>query len=189
MSFPSLSSAPAEGKDPPITDAMSEEPNQASASMEPAEFRRVVGHFATGVTVVTSADPDGALYGLTASAVASVSLDPPLVLVCVDRSADSHDPIERAGAFAISILAADGEALSRRFATYPVERKFDGVAYRVEETGAPVLDGALAWVDCELRHAYAGGDHTIYVGEVVAGDAGAGAPLLYFRGGYGRLAP
>ena len=156
--------------------------------MEAADFRRVLGHFATGVTVVTSAD-GGAMYGLTASAVTSVSLEPPLVLVCVDRTADTHDAIERSESFAVNTLAADGEALSRRFATYPVGEKFDGVAYRVEETGAPVLEAALAWVDCTLRQAYEGGDHTIFVGEVLAGDARAGAPLLYFRGGYGRLAP
>lgn len=159
-------------------------------SFEAAEFRRVLGHLATGVAVVAAADPEsGAVRGLTANAVASVSLDPPLVLACVERTADTHDCIERAGAFAISVLGADDEALARRFADYPAERKFTGAAYRAEATGAPVLDEALAWVDCRVWAAYDGGDHTIFVGEVVAGDAVDGAPLLYFRGGYARLAP
>ncbi|NIP79059.1 MAG: flavin reductase, partial [Gemmatimonadetes bacterium] len=133
------------------------------------------------------AGPGGAPRGLTANAVSSVSLDPPLVLVCVERVADTHDVIETTGAFAISILAGEDEALARRFATYPTEEKFDGVAYRRASTGAPVLEDALGWIDCRVWAAYDGGDHTIFVGEVVDGDAGGGAPLLYFRGGYGRL--
>ena len=159
-------------------------------SFEAAEFRRILGHLPTGVAVVSAADPDtGTARGLTANAVSSVSLDPPLVLACVDRSADTHECIERAGAFAVCILGADDETLARRFADYPSERKFEGVAYRSEVTGSPVLDEALAWVDCRVWAAYDGGDHTIFVGEVVAGEAADGPPLLYFRGGYGRLTP
>ena len=168
---------------------MSGEAQEASTSMEAAEFRRVLGHLATGVTVVTSADPEGPLNGLTASAVASVSLEPPLVLVCVDRTADTRGAIERSGSFAINVLGEDDEVLARRFATYETEEKFDGVAYREGASGAPILDDALAWVECDLRHVYDGGDHMIYVGEVVSGDARDGGPLLYFRGGYGRLTP
>ena len=157
-------------------------------SFEAAEFRRILGHLATGVAVVSATDPEsGAPRGLTASAVASVSLDPPLVLACVEHGADTHECIERAGAFAISFLGADDETLARRFADYPADRKFAGTAYRSEATGAPVLDEALGWVDCRVWAAYDGGDHTIFVGEVVAGDAVDGAPLLYFRGGYGRM--
>jgi flavin reductase (DIM6/NTAB) family NADH-FMN oxidoreductase RutF len=156
-------------------------------SFEAAEFRRIMGHLASGVAVVAAADPEnGTVRGLTASAVASVSLDPPLVLASVERSADTHDCIERAGAFAVSILGADDEALARRFADYPSDRKFAGAAYRAETTGAPVLDRALAWVDCRVWAVYDGGDHTIFVGEVVGGGARDGPPLLYFRGGYGR---
>ncbi len=166
---------------------MSGEARDDPAPFEAAEFRRVLGHFATGVTVVTSMDPEGRANGLTASAVASVSLEPPLVLVCVDHAADTHGAIERSGSFAINVLAEDAEALARRFADYPAEEKFDGIAWDRAVTGAPVLERALAWVDCELRHSHDGGDHTIYVGEVVAGDAVEGSPLLYFRGGYGRL--
>lgn len=158
-------------------------------SFEAAEFRRILGHLATGVAVVAALDPEtGAARGLTANAVASVSLDPPLVLACIEHDADTHDCIERAGAFAVSILGADDEAVARRFADYPAERKFRGVAHRPEATGAPVLDEALAWVDCRVWATYPGGDHTIFVGEVVAGDAADGPALLYFRGGYDRLA-
>lgn len=155
--------------------------------MESAEFRRILGHLPSGVTVVTASD--GAPCGLTASAVTSVSLEPPLVLVCVDRSADTHACIEQAGAFAVNVLDERAEGLARRFAEYERGRKFSGVAYRTETTGAPVLERALAWVDCRVKARYGGGDHSIFLGEVVAGDADEGAPLLYFRGGYGRLSP
>ena len=158
-------------------------------SMEAAEFRRILGHMPTGVTVVAATEPDGAPRGLTASAVASTSLDPPLVLVCVERTSDTHACIGRAGAFAVSVLDEGAEGLARRFATFPAEEKFEGVAYRRERTGSPVLESALAWVDCRVWARYDGGDHTIYVGEVVAGDAQEGSPLLYYRGGYARLTP
>jgi flavin reductase (DIM6/NTAB) family NADH-FMN oxidoreductase RutF len=151
------------------------------------EFRRVLGHFATGVAVVAARAGEPA-QGLTANAIASVSLDPPLVLVCVEHAADTHDVIVAAESFAISVLRHDQEALARRFAD-DAAAKFDGVAHRSEVTGAPVLEYALAWIDCRLWASYPGGDHTIFVGEVVAGDADGGAPLTYFRGGYGPVAP
>lgn len=155
--------------------------------MEPAEFRRILGHLPTGVTVVTASD--GEPCGLTASAVTSVSLDPPLVLVCVGRHTDTHACIERTRAFAVNVLRERAEGLSRRFAEHEPARKFVGVAYRSESTGSPILERALAWIDCRLWASYDGGDHSIFVGEVVAGDADQGAPLLYFRGGYSRLSP
>ncbi len=158
-------------------------------SIEAAEFRRVLAHLATGVTVVTATEPTGTARGLTASAVASVSLDPPLVLACVDREADTHDCIDRARAFAVSILGEEEEALARRFAGDDVADKFHGVSHRTEVTGAPVLDGSVGWVDCRLWATYDGGDHSIFVGRVVAGDAGPGSPLVHYRGGYARLAP
>lgn len=158
--------------------------------IEPSEFRRVLGHWGTGVAVVTTLHPDGSPCGLTANAVASLSLDPPLVLACVERVADTHDFISIAGVFAVSFLAQEQEALARRFAGGDIaEEKFRGVAYTAEATGAPVLSGALAWVDCRLGATYPGGDHSIFVGEVVAADAREGTPLLYYRGGYGRFEP
>ncbi|HET9985998.1 MAG TPA: flavin reductase family protein [Longimicrobiales bacterium] len=157
--------------------------------MDSSEFRRVLGHWGTGVAVVATLRPDGLPVGLTANAVASVSLDPPLVLACVERGSDTHDIIPVTGVFTLSVLAEEQEALARRFATWDVAEKFRGVAYREAVTGAPVLDGALAWVDCRLWAAYPGGDHSIFVGEVLAGDAREGAPLVYYRGGYGRYVP
>lgn len=159
-------------------------------ALDPIELRRVMGHFATGVTVVAATDAaTGRPYGLTANAVASVSLEPPLVLACVEAESDTHPRIRATGAFAISVLAADQESLARRFAEWAAVDKFRTVAYRREVTGAPVLEDALAWVDCRLWAEYPGGDHTIFVGEVLAGDARAGAPLIFYRGGYGRFRP
>lgn len=160
--------------------------------IDPDEFRRVMGHFATGVTVVTTLEADGRPCGLTANAVSSVSLEPRLILVCVDRTADSHDCIRASGVFAVNVLGEDGgegETLSRRFAGPGQADKFEGVAYGARGTGAPVLDAALAWLDCRVAEAVAAGDHTIFIGEVVAADAREGAPLVYYRGGYGRLLP
>lgn len=157
---------------------------------DPAEFRRVMGHFPTGVVVVTTRRGDGRPCGLTVNAFTSVSLDPPLVLVCVDHAADSHDLIRDSGVFAVSVLEEDeGESLSRRFAALEVEEKFIGVAYREETTGAPVLDAAIAWLDCRVTQEIPAGDHTIFLGEVIVADAREGQPLVYYRGGYGRFIP
>lgn len=157
--------------------------------MDPAEFRRILGHWATGVAVVTTRMPDGRACGRTANAVASVSLNPFLVLVCVEKNADTHQCIRAGRGFAINILDSESETIARRFATWEIDHKFDGLAYHEEQTGAPVLDKALAWIDCRLWAEYDGGDHTIFVGEVAAADAREGAPLLYYRGGYGRFTP
>jgi flavin reductase (DIM6/NTAB) family NADH-FMN oxidoreductase RutF len=159
-------------------------------SIEPYELRRIMGHFVSGVVVVASRRPEsGRPCGLTANSVASVSLDPALVLVCVDREADSHDCIQESGYFSLNILAAHQEKVSRRFASWDLEEKFTGIGYHIGESGAPILDESLGWLDCRLWASYPGGDHTIFVGEVLAGDAEYGAPLLYYRGGYGRFEP
>lgn len=158
--------------------------------IDQSEFRRVMGHFASGVAVVTTQDAGGRPCGLTASAVCSVSLEPTLVLVSVEREADTHDCLAASGFYAVSILAEEGgERLARRFGTFGVQEKLEGIAYRAEATGAPVLDEALAWVDCRVTQAVEAGDHTLFIGEVVAGDAHSGTPLVYFRGGYGRFLP
>lgn len=153
-------------------------------AFDPSEFRRILGHWITGVAVVATRKPDGEPCGLTANAVTSLSLDPPLVLVCVDQTADSHDCIRDAGVFTINVLDNGSERLARRFAAWDVPDKFTGVAYHLAPSGAPVIEDALAWVDCIVQHAYPGGDHTIFIGEVTAGDAREGKPLLYYRGGY-----
>ncbi len=158
--------------------------------IDQSEFRRVMGHFASGVAVVTAMRADGAPCGLTVSAVASVSLGPTLVMVCVDRAADSHGCIREAGSYAVSFLReGKGETIARRFSEGAAEDKFRGLAWRPERTGAPVLDDALAWVDCNVVAEVPGGDHTIFLGEVLAGDADEGTPLVYYRGGYGRFVP
>jgi flavin reductase (DIM6/NTAB) family NADH-FMN oxidoreductase RutF len=155
-------------------------------AFDPSEFRRILGHWITGVAVVASNKPGGEPCGLTANAVTSLSLDPPLVLVCVDRSADSHDCLRDAGVFTVNILDAASERLARRFAAWDIADKFEGIAHHTAPSGAPVLEDALAWLDCRLTAQYPGGDHTIFLGEVTAGDAKDGQPLLYYRGGYGR---
>lgn len=156
--------------------------------MDPSEFRRILGHWTTGVAIVATRVA-GRPWGLTANAFASVSLDPPLVLVCVDLGADTHDGLSESGVFSVSVLAEDQERLARRFAASEIADKFEGVAWREEVTGAPVLEEAVAWLDCRVWARYPAGDHTIFVGEVLAGDAAERPPLLYYRGGYGRLSP
>lgn len=156
--------------------------------IDPIEFKRVMGHYAAGVAVLTTRRGDGSAAGLTVSAVTSVSLDPILILVCVDRASDTHGLIEAAGHFAVNVLDEErGETTARRFAEGGAEDRFRGLAWRTERTGAPVLDDALAWLDCRVAAAHPGGDHTIFVGEVLSADAREGTPLLYYRGGYGRF--
>jgi flavin reductase (DIM6/NTAB) family NADH-FMN oxidoreductase RutF len=154
----------------------------------PAEFRHVLGHWSTGVAIVATLTRSGGPCGLTANAIAAVSLTPPLVLACVERGADSHDALRQAGVFSINILAYGSEDVARRFAGDDVPGKFRGVPYHSEVSGVPVLDDALAWVDCRVHADYDGGDHTIFVGEVLGAGAREGEPLLYHRGTYSRLA-
>jgi flavin reductase (DIM6/NTAB) family NADH-FMN oxidoreductase RutF len=152
----------------------------------PEEFRRALGHFASGVTVVTTRDADGRPIGLTASAFTSVSLTPPLILICVDHQAQSYDALKAQDRFAVSILTADQEPLSRHFASTQA-RKFDRVAFERGVSGLPLLSGALAHLECRTVHAYPGGDHTIFVAEVEVARVGSGEPLLHYRGRYDRL--
>ena len=150
-------------------------------------FRQVMGNFTTGVAVVTSRTPDGRPCGLTANSVASVSLRPLLVLVCVDREAASHACIVDGGAFALSILERQHEPLARRFSEEAATARFEELGYRTEVTGSPVLLDALAWLDCRVTDVHGAGDHSIVVGEVLACDARAGDPLVFFRGVYRRI--
>lgn len=150
-------------------------------------FRRVMGNFAAGVTVVTTVGPAGQPYGLTATAFTSVSLLPPLALVCVDKKSETYPYFHPAGVFAVNFLSVDQEYVSQRFATSGGD-KFDGLEWRGGELGAPLLAGTVGYVECRIAHAYEGGDHTIYVGEIAAADAAEGEPLVYFRGAYRRVA-
>jgi|SRR5215469_2439576 len=152
-------------------------------AIEKNELRRVMGHFATGVTVITTLRKSGELHGLTANAFTSVSLMPPLVLVCVDKNAESYPCFEESKVFTVNILAADQEAISRRFAVSGGE-KFQGIAYRDGANGAPILEGTLGYIECRVTTAVEAGDHTIYLGEVEQAETREAKPLLFFRGGY-----
>ncbi len=150
------------------------------------EFRFALRHLAAGVTVVTTRDQDGNPSGLTASAFTSVSLEPPLVLVCVDRASVSHPALETHGWFAVNVLARHQEALSRRFADSGSD-KFTGVAYREGRAGLPLLEGVVATLECRLVDRHQAGDHTIFVGQVEGATAPGGHPLVYFQGAYHQI--
>jgi 3-hydroxy-9,10-secoandrosta-1,3,5(10)-triene-9,17-dione monooxygenase reductase component len=155
--------------------------------MDSRRFREIAGHFASGVTIVTACDPDGEVFGLTASSFTSVSLDPLLVLVCVDRDSGTLPRLLESGAFAVNILSQAGGELARRFAGRDRDGRFAGLEWRPASTGSPVLRDALAWLDCRLWSSVDAGDHQVLFGEVVSGDAGGGRPLIWFRGGFHRL--
>jgi len=154
--------------------------------VDPSQFRQLLGRFATGVTVVTTRDRAGKPVGMTASSVASVSLDPPLVLVSVARDNDMHPALKAADRFVVNVLAAGQEAISRRFAEEHPNR-FDGIGYSETRHGLPVLEGVLASIECEKQSEAPGGDHTVFLGLVTGGAVSDGAPLLYYRGGYAGL--
>jgi flavin reductase (DIM6/NTAB) family NADH-FMN oxidoreductase RutF len=154
-----------------------------------AEFRDAMGHFATGVTVVTSVDADGEPVGTTANAVTSLSLDPPLVIVCFDLGSVTLQAIRGHGAFVVNVLAAPQQHLSRNFARRGLAAAWDGVQHRREPTGSPRLEDVLAVLECTVEHALPGGDHEIIVGRVrhVETSANPNGPLVFFRGTYASL--
>jgi flavin reductase (DIM6/NTAB) family NADH-FMN oxidoreductase RutF len=156
-------------------------------AVDQAHFRQLLGRFATGVTVITARDAEGRPHGMTANSLSSVSLEPPLILLSIDHEASMHGLLVTSPAFAVNILSASQEAVSRRFAQDREER-FDGVGYQESPRGLILLDGALAHLECERVATHEAGDHTILVGLVVAGNANEGRPLCYFRGGYASLA-
>lgn len=155
-------------------------------AVDPARFRELLGAFATGVAVATARDATGRPAGMTASAIASVSLDPPLLLVCVCRAADFHASIATATHFGLNILADNQEALSHRFSVDHPDR-FAGCAWHLHGTGVPILDGTVAHIICARDAAYPAGDHTIFLGRVLDGAVSDNSPLLHIRGTYGRL--
>ena len=155
-------------------------------AVDQAEFRRALGHFAAGVTVVTTKF-EGTNSGITVTAFSSLSLDPPLVLIAIDKRARMHDRLPVGGHFAVNMLAEDQELVSREFASSKRD-PFQEVGYHEGATGAPILTGAIAVVECQTVDRLAGGDHTIIVGQVEATHVREGKPVLYFRGGYCQLA-
>jgi flavin reductase (DIM6/NTAB) family NADH-FMN oxidoreductase RutF len=152
----------------------------------PSLFRDLMSCFASGITVVTAFDRSGKPHGMTASAVASLSLEPPLVILCVDREADLHGILEHTRSFALSVLAADQEHLSRRFAEDRSDR-FQGVPHQMGLDGLPLLDGALAHITCRRWGMYGGGDHTLFIGQVSGGTVFDKQPLIHYRRGYGQF--
>lgn len=161
-------------------------PTPIPGGVDPALFRELLGRFATGVTILTTNTRDGQPIGMTASSVASVSLEPPLVLVSVDRQNVMHGAMDGAAHFALNILAADQEALSRRFAEIE-QHRFDGVGYHASREGLPLIDGVLAYIECTKQQAVPAGDHTVFFGLVTHGSVTDHRPLLYYRGGYDGL--
>lgn len=152
-------------------------------------YRSLIGCFATGVTVVTT-NVGGRLHGMTANAVCSLSLDPLRLLACVDRESNCFVQMQRAEVFGISILAADQEAISKRFArtTKPAEGSLQGVEYRLGQLGVPLIEDALVHVECRIAQRLDGGDHIIVIGDVAAGGRVREAePLLFYGGRYARL--
>lgn len=147
------------------------------------EFRNALSRFASGVSVVTTKDAAGTLHGITVSAFCSVSLNPPLVLICIEKATASHSAFKESSAFVVNILDETQQHLSERFAA-PAEDKFGDVEYRDGIEGIPVLDHTLANLECRLKHSFEGGDHSIYVGEVEKTTINDGQPLIYFAHDY-----
>ena len=145
-----------------------------------------MGHFATGVTVITTKDEEGTPFGLTANAFLSLSLDPPLVLISVDKAAQCYSCFAEQNPFTVNFLSENQEELSRRFATKGID-KFADLAWREGSNGAAILDGVLGYVECKIIQRHDGGDHTIVVGEIVSAGASGDRPLLFFKGKYQRL--
>lgn len=158
---------------------------QPMPDFDPREQRRIMGMFATGVSVVTTGQADAG-WAMTANSILSLSLTPPLILFAVDLRNTMCERLTESAAFAVNILRHDQEDLSQRFAA-PGPKSLEGIAVRVVQTGAPVFRDALAWLDCRLTERLPGGDHEIFIGRIVAGDAKSGAPLLFFGGAYRNI--
>jgi flavin reductase (DIM6/NTAB) family NADH-FMN oxidoreductase RutF/DNA-binding GntR family transcriptional regulator len=154
--------------------------------MDAAHFRHVVGHLASGVTVITT-DTDEARHGMTASSVTSLSADPPMMLACINNAVPTADAVTRSGRYAVNVLGDGQGDLARQFATASPD-KFRGVAVHDGTLGLPLLSDALAHIECEVVERVTGGTHTIFLGRVRSATAGKGEPLTYFRGGFGRFA-
>lgn len=156
-------------------------------TLDPTTFRASLARFASGVTIVTARDRDGHDYGMTVSAFSSLSLNPPMILVCIDNGASVAPVLEHCEHLAVNILAEDQRALSQRFAKREVDR-FEGIEVQRGETGVVLLGGTLAALECDVVTRHPAGDHTILVARVRAAELREGNPLLYWRGAYRQLA-
>ncbi len=156
-------------------------------SLDPDSFRAVLGRFATGVTVVTTKDSANDIdHGMTVSAFSSLSLHPPLIIVCIDKNASMHGSLTTETPFVVNILSHEQEALARRFAEVSSKR-FDGIGYSRSKNDIAILDDCLAHLECVTRSVIDGGDHSIIIGEVTDAKTCDTKPLLYYRGGYAQL--
>ena len=150
------------------------------------QFRAALGSFASGVTVATTKDARGKLLGITVSAFCSVSLSPPMVLICIEKTAGSHYAFEESNVFVVNVLREGKADLSELFASQK-DNKFEGVQFAPGIDGVPVLDNSLATLECRVKFSYHGGDHSIFIGEVEDVKVDNGQPLIYFRSRYGRF--
>jgi len=153
--------------------------------LEPSKFRDVIGRFASGVTVVTTLH-EGVAFGTTASALSSLSLEPPMLLICMNQASSTGRAITAAGSFAVNVLSEDQADLAMRFATKAGD-KFDGIALSSAHNGVPLLAEALATLECRVVEAVTAGTHRVFIAEVERAAARSGSPLAYFRGAFGRL--
>jgi flavin reductase (DIM6/NTAB) family NADH-FMN oxidoreductase RutF len=153
--------------------------------MDEAAFKNAMSHFASGVTVVTT-EHEGKPFGMTVASFASLSLHPPLVLVCIEKTVKTHEAIAAAGKFGVSILSSSQQDISSQFASR-AEDKFSGIEIRRGVLGIPLIGGALTTVECSVENRLPGGDHTIFIGRVVDVQTIEGAPLIYFRSGYREM--
>lgn len=150
------------------------------------EFRAALGSFASGVTVVTTKDADGNLHGLTVSAFSSVSMNPPLILVCIMKTTHSYHAFVESKSFVVNILSESQEEISNQFA-FKHEDKFAGIDYDLNENGIAILKDCLVNLECTLKHSYDGGDHTIFVGQIENATINEGNPLVYWKGNYRKV--
>lgn len=158
-------------------------------SFQAQQFKQVLRQWPSGVTIVTSRAGER-IHGMTVSAFSSVSADPPLVSICANRGSATHAVIAEGGVFAVHILGAEHQDLSTQFSSSKFEKdRFVGLTHSAGVTGAPILEGVLGHLECEVAAAHDEGSHTIFLGRVVAGEAREGAPLVYFNGAYRRLEP
>ena len=153
--------------------------------IDDGKFKLAMSHFASGVTVVTT-QHEGKPYGMTVASFASLSLHPPLILVCIEKNVRSHDVIAAAGRFAVNILSSEQADISGRFASKS-ENKFDGLKTNVGRDGVPLIPGAVCTIECRVEQQVPGGDHSIFIGEVLEIETGEGAPLVYYRSGYRQI--
>ncbi|EZP71921.1 Monooxygenase [Sphingomonas paucimobilis] len=161
----------------------------AISAIDSGTFRRVLGHYPTGVCVVTALEPGGAPVGMVVGSFTSVSLDPPLVAFFPAKTSTSWPQIEQAGRFCVNVLGSDQRPLCQQLSAKDGD-KFAGVTHRASANGSPILDGVVAWIDCTLEAVHEAGDHYIVVGRVMALEVERpGRPLLFFQGGYGEFVP